>query len=105
MASGKQSTRAVTSRESTTTNFSPMAMIRLMAAVSPLPQYWLIITEPPAAKPKENMLKTKKGWLAREAADNCTSPNWPSITVSIILTPKLMRFCRAMGMATVNRAR
>ncbi len=101
---GKRATSAVTTSDSTATNLSPMAMILLMASVSPLPQYWLIITEPPAAKPKENMLNTKNGWLASDDADSCTWPSWPSMMVSIMLTPKPMRFCSAMGMATAMSA-
>ena len=45
------------------------------------------------------MVKTKKGWLAREAAVNWVWPKAPSMTVSAIWMAKVIRFWAAMGKA------
>ena len=41
-------------------------------------------------------------WLAREVAESSTSPRVPTIMVSSILTPMVIRLCRAMGRASVS---
>ena len=60
-------------------------------------------TEAPLARPKPSTLRIIKGWPPRFAAAMATSPSWPSITVSIMLTPRLMTFCSAMGRVMATR--
>ena len=64
-----------------------------------MPQYWAMSTPPPEDSPKLNIIKIKNGWPPSEAPEMAISPRLPSMTLSMMLTPKLMMFCSAMGMA------
>ena len=70
-----------------------------MTATSPFPQYWAISTLAPPETPKQMIISKNQSWLAIEVAESWTSPSWPIISVSIIETMTVMRFCSAMGTA------
>ena len=70
-----------------------------MTSTSRLPQYWAISTLAPPATPKQTTISMNHSWLAIDVADRCTSPSCPIISVSIIETATVIRFCSAMGTA------
>ena len=76
-----------------------------MLSVSPRPQYWLMRTMAPLAKPNPKILRMENGWPPRLAAVISRSPSWPSMTVSIRLTPRLITFCSAMGSVMASTPR
>jgi hypothetical protein len=72
---------------------------------SPLPQYCATITFEPLPTPNMNSKNTKLSWFASDKPERCTSPSVPTITVSAIETPKLTRFCIAIGIVSVISVR
>ena len=81
------------------------AKICRMRSMSRLPQYWAMSTAAPLASPKPVTLRMMNSWPPRLAAAMAVSPSWPSMTMSIMFTPRLMTFWMAMGrvMASTRR--
>ena len=100
--SGKASTTIEPSNPPTTAILIINAIIDFIELVSSLPQYCEFKTIAPDASPKINVVKMKYGWFACEIPANCNSSIFPIINVSVTLTPTLIRFCIAMGIAINN---
>ncbi len=77
-----------------------IASTRLMASVSPLPQYWAMSTAPPSVSPRSMPETIKKGWSAMADADMGTSPSAPSIMLFNVVTLYISADCSASGTAS-----
>ena len=81
------------------TTQKPTPITRLMASRSPLPQYWLMRTEPPLCTPKKNSWMTKVGILTRVTAAMGVSPSRPTMKMSAMPKALVIRFWRIIGVA------
>ena len=75
-------------------------MERLMASMSPLPQYWLTSTVRPLIRPKMMTWSRKMGELAAVTAESSFWPSRPTMKVSTKPSEVVMRFCRIRGRAS-----
>ncbi len=64
-----------------------------------MPQKREVSTEAPMPMPIQQMWNRLIKSFAKEEADRAVSPSLPSIMVSIMFTPMVMRLCREMGRA------
>ena len=64
--------------------------------------YRAVSTDAPIPMPMQKIWNREKIWLAWDAADMATSPSLPSMMLSIILTPMVIRLCRVMGRAIMT---
>ena len=87
-----------------TASFNTKEKISLIGFISPLPQYWAQRTDEPLANPNVSTCSIKNGWLAREEAERSIPvvSARPSIMVSIKLVPRVIKFCKAIGIAIAN---
>ena len=74
-------------------------MQRLMASVSPLPQYWLTRMVRPEMRPKTTICSTYTGELAAVTAESSVWPRRPTMKVSTKPKEVVMRFWRMRGRA------
>ena len=65
--------------------------------ISLLPQYCAVRTAAPHPIPIHRIWNILMKSFARDEAESCTSPYFPSMIVSIIFTPIVMTFCRIIG--------
>ena len=76
-----------------------MDMVRFSASLSCIPQNRDAIIDEPCPSPMHANEKILINWLARDTADSDVSPRAPTMMLSIILTPVVIRHCRVIGMA------
>ena len=75
-----------------------MDMVRFSASYPASPRPDAMIDEP-CPSPMHANEKILINWLARDTADSEVSPRAPTMMLSIILTPVVIRHCRVIGMA------
>ena len=64
-----------------------------------MPQYLEVSTEAPIPMPMQQIWKMLMNWLAKEEAERAVSPNFPSMTVSVMFTPMVIKLWAEMGSA------
>ena len=101
---GKHNTATVNAPAITRQNRSMMAMALRREGRSFAPQYCAVSTAAPPPMPMHRIWNMVINSLARDEPDSWVSPYWPSISVSTMFTPMVIRFCRITGMAIRSTA-
>ena len=67
-----------------------------------MPQYLETRTDAPIPRPMQSIWKTLIKELASEVAESELSPRLPTIIVSSMFTPMVIRLCKAIGSANLK---
>ena len=79
-----------------------MPIVCLSLLISFFPQNCDIKMEPPDTTPNITVFITKKIWFPSPTAAISTAPSCPTITVSIIFTNEVRKFCMIIGRAILK---